>query len=142
MRYKTASALLIAASAFYMQPAAAATIELTSQLSTAQEVPAVQGSGKGQLAATLDTNTSELRWKLTYSGLSGPATAGHFHGPATKGETAGVAIGFKGNLESPITGETTLTPVQMGELMNGKWYVNIHTAQNPKGEIRGQIMTK
>ena len=142
MRYKTASALLFAASAFYIQPAAAATIELTSQLSTLQEVPAVQGKGKGQLTATLDTGTSELRWKLTYSGLMGPATAGHFHGPASKTETAGVAIGFKGNLESPITGEATLTPVQMGELMNGKWYVNVHTAQNPKGEIRGQIMAK
>lgn len=142
MRHRFASALLIAASAFYSHTAAAAVIEFVSQLTAAQEVPAVQGAGKGALVATLDTNTSQLRWKLTYSGLSGPVTAGHFHGPASKTEAAGVAVGFKGNLDNPIMGEATLTPVQMGELFDGRWYVNLHTALHPKGEIRGQVMAK
>lgn len=142
MRYKFASALVIAASALVAQVASAAVIEFSSQLSTAQEVPAVQGSGKGQLQASLDTMTSQLRWQVTYKGLSGPVTAGHFHGPAGKMDNAGVAIGFKAPLDSPITGEATLTPVQMGELMDGRWYVNLHTAMHPKGEIRGQVMTK
>lgn len=142
MRHRFASALLITATAFYSHTAAAAVIEFVSQLNAAQEVPAVQGTGKGALVATLDTSTSQLRWKVNYSGLSGPVTAGHFHGPASKTEIAGVAIGFKGNLSSPITGEATLSPVQMGELFDGKWYVNLHTAQNPKGEIRGQVMVK
>jgi len=142
MRHRFAYALLIAASAFFSHTAAAAVIEFVSQLTPAQEVPAVQGAGKGALVATLDTSTSQLRWKVTYSGLSGPLTAGHFHGPASKTENAGVAIGFKGNLNSPVTGEAILTPVQMGELVDGKWYVNLHTAQNPKGEIRGQVIAK
>lgn len=142
MRYKIAPALMFAASALYAQVATAAVIELTSQLTSAQEVPAVQGPGKGQLMATLDTATSQLRWKVTYSGLSGPVTAGHFHGPAGKMENAGVAVGFKGALDSPIMGEAMLTPTQMGELMDGKWYVNLHTAMHPKGEIRGQVMPR
>lgn len=142
MRYKIASALLIAASALYSEVGAAAIVEFSSQLSTSQEVPAVQGTGKGTMVATLDTSTSQLVWKVTYSGLSGPVTAGHFHGPASKTANAGVAVGFKGNLDSPIAGEATLSPTQMGELMSGMWYVNLHTAANPKGEIRGKVIAK
>ena len=142
MRYKFASAIVIAASTLYAPVTSAAMIELTAQLTTAQEVPAVQGAGKGQLKASLDTATSQLRWTITYSGLSGPVTAGHFHGPASKMDNAGVAVGFKGNLDSPIVGEAILTPTQMGELMDGKWYVNLHTAMHPKGEIRGHVMAR
>ena len=142
MRYKFVSTLVIAAFTLFSNVAAAAVISFVSQLSGAQEVPAVQGAGKGQLQATLDTATSQLRWKVTYSGLSGPVMAGHFHGPAGKTDNAAVAVGFKAPLDAPITGEATLTPAQMGELMDGKWYVNLHTATNPKGEIRGQVMPK
>ena len=142
MRYKLASALVIAASALYAGLASAAMIQFSAQLSAAQEVPSVQGPGKGELRATLDTSTAQLRWDINYSGLSGPVVAGHFHGPATKSENAGVAIGFKDNLNSPIKGEATLTPAQMAELMSGKWYVNLHTAMNPKGEVRGQVLPK
>ena len=140
MRYKFASALVIAASALFSNGVAAAVIPLNAQLTGSQEVPSVQSAGKGQLQATLDTSSSLLRWKVTYTGLSGPLTAGHFHGPAGKTDNAGVAVGFKGNLDSPIVGEMTLSPAQMGELMDGKWYVNLHTAMYPKGEIRGQVM--
>ncbi len=142
MRYKFASALVIAASTLFSNGAVAAVIPLDAQLSGAQEVPAVQTAGKGQLQATLDTSTSLLRWKVTYGGLSGPVTAGHFHGPAGKADNAGVAVGFKSSMDSPIAGEATLSPAQMGELMDGKWYVNLHTAKYPKGEIRGQVMPR
>ena len=142
MRIKIASAWVIAASTLCSSVAVAATIQLSSQLSASQEVPPVASAGKGQLQASLDTATSQLRWEVVYSGLSGPVTAGHFHGPATKADNAGVAIGFKSNLNSPLIGETTLTPAQMGELLAGKWYVNLHTAQYPKGEIRGQVSPK
>ena len=142
MRNKFSPAWMFAAAALFANVVVAAEIPLVSQLSGAQEVPAVQSAGKGQLLATLDTATSQLRWKVAYSGLSGPVTAGHFHGPAGKMENAAVAVGFKGNMDSPITGEATLTPVQMGELMDGKWYVNLHTAMHPKGEIRGQVMPR
>ena len=142
MRYKFAPALMVVAATWFSSVAAAAVIPFVSQLSGSQEVPAVQSAGKGRLQATLDTSTSQLRWTVTYSGLSGPVTAGHFHGPSGKMENAAVAIGFKAPLDSPLTGEALLTPSQMGELMDGKWYINLHTAMHPKGEIRGQVMPR
>jgi hypothetical protein len=97
-------------------------------------------AGSGQLDATFNKETNTLNWTVTYAGMTGPVTAGHFHGPAMAGENAGVALGFKGDTASPITGSAVLTPAQMNDLMAGKWYVNLHTAANPKGEIRGQAM--
>ena len=62
-----------------------------------------------------------------------------FHGPAAAGAYAGVALGFTGSVESPIKGSATLTPAQASDLLAGKWYVNLHTAANPGGEVRGQV---
>jgi hypothetical protein len=42
--------------------------------------------------------------------------------------------------DSPIDGTATLTPEQAKELVDGKWYFNLHTSANPGGEIRGQIL--
>jgi hypothetical protein len=92
------------------------------------------------LEASLDNQTSVLSWTLTYSGMSGPVKAGHFHGPAVAGANAGVALGFTGSVESPIKGTATLTAAQVDDLKAGKWYVNLHTAANPGGEVRGQVM--
>jgi hypothetical protein len=66
--------------------------------------------------------------------------AGHIHGPADPGQNAPVVIPFTGSLASPIKGERVLTPAQVSALEAGKYYVNIHTAKNKGGEIRGQLM--
>ncbi len=132
-------ASLLAVSACNMSPMAPSVSTLTARLSGANEVPAANSNGSGTLSANLDKKTSVLTWTVTYSGLSGPATAGHFHGPAPMGQNAGVALPFTGSLESPIRGTATLTPAQMDAVMNGNWYVNLHTAANPGGEIRGQV---
>ena len=79
---------------------------------------------------------------MTYSGLTGPVTGGHFHGPALAGQNAGVVVPFAAGLVSPITGSATLTPTQVADLSAGKWYVNLHTAANPGGEIRGQVTVR
>jgi hypothetical protein len=100
----------------------------------------VKSSGKGTATATLDTNTKTLTWTVDYSGLSGPATAAHIHGPADPGANAGIVIPFTGNLASPIKGSATLSDAQMAQLEAGKWYVNIHTEANKPGEIRGQLV--
>jgi hypothetical protein len=102
--------------------------------------PGVSSSGKGAATASLDTNTKTLTWTVDYSGLSGPATAAHIHGPADPGANAGIVVPFSGNLASPIKGSATLTDAQIAQLEAGKWYVNIHTEANKPGEIRGQLV--
>ncbi len=121
-------------------PAWAETVHFMARMSTAAEVPAKSGPGTGTVDAMLDTASSRLTYTITYAGLSGPATAAHFHGPASATETAGVAVKINGDLASPIRGEATLTHEQAEALMKGLWYVNVHTASNPSGEIRGQLM--
>ena len=82
-----------------------------------------------------------LTWKGSYSGLTGPATAAHFHGPAEPGKNAGVVVPvFQGpTAKSPFEGSTALTDAQAADLMAGRWYFNIHTDANKGGEIRGQV---
>jgi hypothetical protein len=111
-----------------------------AKLSGASEVPANASTGSGTLEASLDKATGVLSWTVNYAGLSGPAKAGHFHGPAAAGANAGVALPFTGSVESPIKGSATLNEAQMADLVAGKWYVNLHTAANPGGELRGQVM--
>jgi hypothetical protein len=121
-------------------PVWAETLHYRAQLTTASEVPAKSGPGTGTADAMFDTASSRLTYTITYAGLSGPATAAHFHGPASATETAGVVIKLNGNLASPIRGEAVLTHEQAEALEKGLWYVNIHTASNPSGEIRGQLV--
>ena len=116
------------------------TTAVSAKLSGANEVPANASAGSGMLDASFDKQTNVLTWTVTYAGLTGPVKAGHFHGPAAAGANAGVALGFTGSVESPIKGSATLTPAQVADLMAGKWYVNLHTAANPGGEMRGQVM--
>ena len=87
----------------------------------------------------MNKDTHVLSWTVTYAGLSGPTTGGHFHGPAMAGQNAGVVVPLGGSLASPIKGMATLTAAQESDLMAGKWYLNLHTAAHPGGEIRGQV---
>ena len=119
--------------------AQAATVHFSATLRGADEVPANTTTGKGDVAASLDPATSTLSYTITYSGLSGPATAAHFHGPAAPGANAAPVITMT-SLTSPIKGVTKLTAAQTSDLSAGKWYFNIHTAAHPTGEIRGQLV--
>ena len=122
-----------------MMPMMSSSSAMMTRLSGANEVPPVMSNASGTAEANLNKQTNELSWTVTYSGLSGPATGAHFHGPAMAGANAGVAVPITGSLTSPIRGVATLTAAQAADLMAGKWYVNLHTAANPNGEIRGQI---
>ena len=122
-------------------PASAETVNLKATLAGSSEVPPVTSKGTGSVTATYDTASKKLSWKGTYSGLSGNATAAHFHGanpPSPPAGNAAVAVPISA-ASSPFEGSANLTDAQAAELLDGKWYVNIHTAANPGGEIRGQV---
>ncbi len=122
-------------------PASAETIQYKAMIMPSSEVPPVTNSkGMGDLAATYDTSTHRLTYTATYSGLTGPATMAHFHGPAPVGKAAGVMVPINGDLASPIKGEVKLTDDQAKALMDGDVYFNIHTAANKAGEMRGQVV--
>jgi hypothetical protein len=104
-----------------------------------QEVPATTSAATGTADVDYDPATKKLTWKLTYSGLTGPATAAHFHGPAEAGKNAGVKVPIANAPTSPAEGSAILTDEQAADLMAGKYYINVHTAANPGGEIRGQV---
>lgn len=133
---------LLAVTAFSLVSlsAQATTITLKADLKTSLEVPPHSGKGHGLLAATYDTETKQLQYHVTFSGLSGPATMAHFHGPAPVGANAKVQIPMTNPVTSPIDGSTTLTDDQAQDLLGGLWYFNVHTAKNPGGEIRGQVV--
>ena len=132
-----ALALLLSASPVL---AFAATEHFHATLNGNSEVPATPSTGAGTLEATLDTITMTLDYSLTWSGLTGPATMAHFHGPAATGVNAGVQVVIGGkNPTSPVHATATLTADQVAQLEHGDWYVNVHSAKFPKGEIRGQV---
>jgi hypothetical protein len=108
-------------------------------MDASQEVPPNDSKGKGTAELTYDSTSKELTWTITFEGLTGPAVAAHFHGPAEPANNAGVAVSIGQNLTSPVTGKATLTDAQAADLTAGRWYVNIHTAANKAGEIRGQV---
>lgn len=127
--------------AFATSPAFAEQVKFSADLTGAAEVPAADSAGTGKVDATLDTDTKMLTWSITYDGLSGAATAAHFHGPAKEGENAGPVVPIPDDkLASPIAGEATLDDAQMADLQGGLWYFNVHTEKFPDGELRGQVM--
>jgi CHRD domain len=121
-----------------ISPATAEVVNLKAAMNAGTEVPPNSSAGTGTLTATYDTASKKLSWKGSYSGLTGPATAAHFH-TGEPGKNGGVALPITPNA-SPFEGSATLTDAQAADLLAGKWYVNVHTEANKGGEIRGQVM--
>jgi hypothetical protein len=114
----------------------------STRLDGRNQVPPVASMGTGTLDAVLDKNTGLLRWRLAYSNLSGPVTAAHFHGPALIGMNAPPVITIDASPNRAPEGRANLTPSQQAELLAGRWYVNLHTARYPDGELRGQLIER
>jgi glucose/arabinose dehydrogenase/plastocyanin len=110
------------------------------------ERPQIDTTGRG--TATFMLVGNQLTFNLEYSELSSLATLAHIHGPATLDTSAGIMINlapFNGGAfgtNGTLSGTVTLDPSQLASLVDGLTYVNIHTAINPGGEIRGQILPK
>ena len=136
------SVLAAFAAALAIAAAQAAPTSIKVPLSGGEQVPPVQTAATGTADLTWDPATRALSWTIASSGLSGPVTMVHFHGPAAAGKNAAPVIWLtKKGVESdgPIKGDTTLTPEQAQEFTSGQWYVNVHTKEHPAGEIRGQV---
>jgi hypothetical protein len=115
-------------------------VVLLADLSGKQEVPPIASPGTGNATAILNTATQELTWSVNYRGLSGGAVSAHIHGPSEPGKNsvAQIDIGKKA-LESPMRGSAKVTAQDAQQILEGKWYVNIHAARQLGGEIRGQL---
>jgi len=86
----------------------------------------VETAATGTAELTYDPVTRVVTWTLSYSGLSGPATMAHFHGPAAPGKNGPPVIwrSPKGSpVEAPVKGEATLTPEQAQQFSAGEWYI-------------------
>src|SRR5579885_2229021 len=86
------SAVALAAAFGLSASASAEVMKMKADLSAASEVPPTNSQGKGTADITYDTASKKLSWKLNYTGLTGPATMAHFHGPAAPGVNAGVKV--------------------------------------------------
>lgn len=145
------AALIATTAAVLAQPAATPLVTPesathTAVLTGADEVPPVQTAATGNAWVLFDPQTNTLSWTVEYTGLSGPATGAHFHGPADVGAGAGVVLSLVADaaagFASPIQGTATITAEQAAQFTAGMWYVNVHTGANPAGEIRGQVVVK
>lgn len=139
----TAAAFVAVAFALSTGPASADIIKFTASLDGAQAVlDCPQGSpGTGTAQVTLDDVTNELTWSVSWQDLSGAAIDAHFHGPsAGPATTAPIEIAKTADLTSPSEGMATIDNAQETDLLAGLWYINIHTAKCPSGEIRGQVL--
>lgn len=114
-------------------------LTFSTPLTGAYAVPASQTNGQGHIDAVYDTQTRLLRWKASWSGLSGPITSVAFYGPAQPGQVAPKTIIWPGPFGPSYEGRATLTPQQARDLQNGSWYLSVTTPGWPAGEIRGQM---
>ena len=121
------------------KPTAPKTQKFSAALNIGQEVPKPKGTkagASGRFSATLTGTT--LTWTLTFGHLSGPATAAHIHN-GVRGKSGPVVVALCTPCASPASGTATVTPEQLTDILARKYYVNVHTAKNAGGEIRGQI---
>jgi hypothetical protein len=131
-----AASLTVVALAF---GAHANTISVQAKLNAKQEVPAqVVKDTKAKGLFTGKLVGRKLTWKLTFSGLTGKATAAHIHMGAV-GKAGNVAVPLCAPCKSGAHGTTKISAAVKKALAHHKAYVNVHTARNPNGEIKGQV---
>ncbi|MEE9396268.1 MAG: CHRD domain-containing protein [Methylococcales bacterium] len=142
--------LLLCALSFFSLQVNAAIINLAADLNSSNEVPPVTvPDALGSAAMVLDSDTGDFGWVISFEGLTGSATAAHFHvgaideaGPVIFDLDTGSGVQFSGISQANgiFTGSTTLGATEISDILQGLWYINIHTEDYPGGEIRGQVL--
>ena len=144
------AAMLLATVGLLMLPLTALAAEpFSANLTTGAEVPPVSGEGTGLASVTISDDGTSIDYEVSYQDLTGPVMAAHIHyGSAT--EAGGVILPLAHGA-SPFSGtltEADFTPLDGGPqtfaeglaaIRDGMTYVNLHTAANQGGEIRGQL---
>jgi hypothetical protein len=102
--------------------------------------PKAPAAARGVFTATVTSSgsTRTIRWKLTFKGLSGKAMAAHVH-KGKPGVAGAVIVPLCGPCRSGQTGQVKISRDTADVLERGRAYVNVHTAKNAAGEIRGQV---
>ncbi len=122
------------------------TYNLTANLKSRFEVPKPNGVPTGAVglftgkAVEMENDRARLTWRLTFSKLSGRASAAHIH-LGKPGKAGGVMLALCGPCKNGQRGAATITHAQLRPIRTGGTYVNIHPAKNAAGEIRGQVKT-
>ena len=111
-------------------------------LNAGQEVPKPKGAplaaGRFTVTAVKTGSSAVLTWRLTFAKLTGRAVAAHIH-TGRRGVAGPVVVALCGPCRSGATGRATVNATTLAALESGRTYVNVHTARNPAGEIRGQV---
>jgi hypothetical protein len=121
----------------------------TASLTGAAERPnPVTTSATGNASVTWNATTGTFSYTMNVSNLTG-VTGAHIHGPATVDQAAGVLVPLTAPVSANVSGtfaaaQITAAGVSVDSLLSlmrtGRTYVNVHTAANPAGEIRGQLI--
>lgn len=120
------------------------TFNLTANLKARFEVPKPAGVPAGAVglltgkAVEQENNKVRITWRLTFSKLSGRAAAAHIH-VGKPGKAGGVMVALCGPCRNGQRGAANIKNAQLRTIRNGGAYVNLHTAKNAAGEIRGQV---
>jgi hypothetical protein len=144
---KLASLVVVAVAALAIVALAGAGEKYTvsATLKNNTEVPRAKGApfAKGAFTGTYVENKTgaTLTWKLTYQRLTGKALAAHIH-KGKRGQAGPVVVPLCGPCKNGQTGTAKISKAIVSALEGGNAYVNVHTAKNAGGEIRGQVSTK
>jgi hypothetical protein len=112
--------------------------KLSARLHAGAETPHPKGASRAAGLFTATLTGSSLSWRLTFSRLTGKALAAHVH-LGRRGVAGPVAVPLCGPCVSGGHGTKKVTARVRSALLSGRAYVNVHTARNPGGEIRGQV---
>lgn len=121
-----------------------------------QPLPFPSSASGGEIGAGISyddvanlLNLSDVAWgsAFGFTNLTSVANNSHLHGPTASPngngftQTAGVLFNLTRSSSAATGGKLTdlltLTAAQEVDLMNGKYYINIHTSNNGGGEVRG-----